>query len=44
VSDLEDFNQFSDMSLFVDHLSKIRNIERSIARKFVDGQGRTIAP
>jgi len=30
VSDLEDFNKFSDMSLFVDHPMKIKNIERSI--------------
>jgi len=30
VSDLEDFNQFSDMSLFADHRVKIKNIERSI--------------
>ena len=31
VADLEDFNHFSDMSLFVDdHAAKIRNVERSI--------------
>jgi len=31
VSDLDEFKQFSDMSLFVDdHLVKIRNVERSI--------------
>jgi hypothetical protein len=31
VSDLDEFNEFSDMSLFVDdHLVKIRNVERSI--------------
>jgi len=31
VADLEDFNQFSDMSLFVDdHPAMIRNVERSI--------------
>jgi hypothetical protein len=49
VSDLEDFNQFNDMSLFIDHPTKIRNIERSIPRNSMpwvhhDGQGRTIAP
>jgi len=27
VSHLQDFNQFSDMSLFVDHRVKIKNIE-----------------
>jgi hypothetical protein len=31
VSDLDEFNEFSDMSIFVDdHLVKIRNVERSI--------------
>jgi hypothetical protein len=49
VSDLEDFNQFNDMSLFIDHPTKIRNVERSIPRNSMpwvchDGQGRTIAP
>jgi hypothetical protein len=29
VSDMENFNQFNDMSLFIDHPTKIRNIERS---------------
>jgi hypothetical protein len=33
VSDMEDFNQFNDMSLFIDHPTKIRNVERSIPRK-----------
>ena len=33
VADLEDFNQFSDMSLFVDdYPAKIRNVERSISQ------------
>jgi len=46
VADLEDFNQFSDMSLIVDdHLAKIRNVERSIPQSSLswmrhDGQGR----
>ena len=32
VSDLDEFNEFSDMSLFIDdHLVKIRNVERSIS-------------
>jgi hypothetical protein len=49
VSDMEDFNQFNDMSLFIDHPTKIRNVERSIPRKLLlwvrhDGQGRIIAP
>jgi hypothetical protein len=49
VFDLEDFNQFNDMSLFMDHPTKIRNIEQSIPLKSLpwvrhDGQGRTIAP
>jgi hypothetical protein len=49
VSDMEDFNQFNDMSLFIDHPTKIRNVERSIPRKMLpwvchDGQGRIIAP
>ena len=35
VSDIEDFNQFNDMSLFIDHPTKIRNIERSISRKLL---------
>jgi len=48
VSDLEDFNQFSDMSLFVDHPMKIKNIERSIPQSSLpwvrpDGQGRIVA-
>ena len=48
VSDLENFNQFNDMSLFIDHPTKIRNVERSIPRNSLpwvrhDGQGRTIA-
>jgi hypothetical protein len=48
VSDLDEFNQFSDMSLFVDdHPVKIRNVERSIPQSSLpwvrhDGQGRTI--
>jgi bifunctional ADP-heptose synthase (sugar kinase/adenylyltransferase) len=45
VSDMEDFNQFNDMSLFIDHPTKIRNVERSIPRKLLpwvrhDGQGK----
>jgi hypothetical protein len=49
VSDMEDFNQFNDMSLFIDYPTKIRNVERSIPRKLLpwvchDGQGRIIAP
>jgi hypothetical protein len=49
VSDMEDFNQFNDMSLFIDHPIKIRNVERSIPRKMFpwvrhDEQGRIIAP
>jgi hypothetical protein len=49
VSDLGDFNQFNNMSLFIDHPTKIRNVDRSIPRKLLpwvhhDGQGRTIAP
>jgi hypothetical protein len=49
VSDMEDFNQFNNMSLFIDHPIKIRNVERSIPRKMLpwvrhDGQGRIIAP
>jgi hypothetical protein len=49
VSGLDDFNQFNDMSLFIDHPTKIRNVERSIPRKSLpyvrhDGQCRTIAP
>ena len=49
VSDLDEFNQFSDMSLFVDdHPVKIRNVERSIPQSSLpwvrhDGQGRTVA-
>ena len=48
VADLEDFNQFSDMSLFVDdHPVKIRNVERSIPQSSLpwvrpDGQGRIV--
>jgi hypothetical protein len=49
VSDMEDFDQFNDMSLFIDNPTKIRNVERSIPRKSLpwvrhDGQGRIIAP
>jgi hypothetical protein len=49
VSDMEDFNQFNDIFLFIDHPTKIRNVERSIPRKFLpwvhhDRQGRIIAP
>jgi len=49
VSDLDEFNEFSDMSLFVDdHPVKIRNVERSIPQKSLlwvrhDRQGRTVA-
>jgi hypothetical protein len=49
VSDLDEFNKFSDMSLFVDdHPVKIRNVERSIPQNLFpwvrhDGQGRTVA-
>jgi hypothetical protein len=49
VSDLDEFNEFSDMSLFVDdHTVKIRNVERSIPQNSFpsvrhDGQGRTVA-
>jgi hypothetical protein len=48
VFDLDEFNEFSDMSLFVDdHPVKIRNVERSIPQNSFpwvrhDGQGRTI--
>jgi len=35
VSDLEDFNEFSDISLFVDHPVKIKNIERRIPQSFL---------
>ena len=48
VADLEDFNQFSDMSLFVDdYPAKIRNVERSISESSLpwvhaDGQGRIV--
>ena len=48
VADLEDFNQFSDMSLFVDdHPAKIRNVERSIPQSSLPwvrphGQGRIV--
>jgi hypothetical protein len=49
VSDLDDFNQFNDMSLFIDHPTKIRNVEQIIPHNSLpwvrhDGQGRTIAP
>jgi hypothetical protein len=49
VSDMEDFNQFNYMSLFIDLPTKIRNVERSIPRKMFpwvrhDGQGGIIAP
>ena len=49
VSDLDEFTQSSNMSLFVDdHPIKIRNVERSIPQSSLpyvchDGQGRTIA-
>jgi hypothetical protein len=49
VSDLDEFNQFSDRSLFVDdHPVKIRNVERSVPQSSLpwvrhDGQGRTVA-
>jgi len=49
VSDLDEFNQFSDMSLFVDdHPVKIRNVERSILQSSLpwvrhDGQERIVA-
>jgi len=49
VSDLDEFNQFSDMSLFVDdHPVKIRNVERNIPQSSLpwvrhDGQGRIVA-
>jgi hypothetical protein len=49
VSDLDEFNEFSDMSLFVDdHPVKIRNVERSIPQNSFpwvrhDGQGRIVA-
>jgi hypothetical protein len=49
VSDLDEFNEFSNMSLFVDdHPVKIRNVERSISQNSFlwvrhDGQGRTVA-
>jgi hypothetical protein len=33
VSSLEDFNQFNDISLFIDHPTKIINVEQSIPRK-----------
>jgi hypothetical protein len=48
VSDLDKFNEFSDMSLFVyDHPVKIRNVERSISQNLFpwvrhDEQGRTV--
>jgi hypothetical protein len=48
VSNLDEFNEFSDMSLFVDyHPVKIRNVERSIPHNSFpwvrhDGQGRTV--
>ena len=47
VSNLEDFNKFSDLSLFIDHPLKIRNVERSITHNSLpsmrpDGQGRTL--
>jgi hypothetical protein len=49
VSDLDEFNKFSDMSLFVDdHPVKIRNVERNIPQNSFlwvrhDGQGRIVA-
>jgi hypothetical protein len=48
VSDLDEFNEFSDMSLFIhDHPVKIRNVERSIPQNSFswvrhDRQGRTV--
>ena len=48
VSDLDEFNQFSNMCLFVDdHPLKIRSVERSIPQNSLpwvrnDGQGRTV--
>jgi hypothetical protein len=49
LSDMEDFDQFNDMSLFIDNPTKIRNVEQSIPCKSLpwvrhDGQGRIIAP
>jgi hypothetical protein len=35
VSNVEDFNQFNDMSLFIAYPTKIRNVERSIPRKLL---------
>jgi hypothetical protein len=49
ISNLDEFNEFSNMSLFVDdHPVKIRNVERSIPQNSFpcvhqDGQGRTVA-
>ena len=48
VCDLDDFNEFGDMSLFTEHPLKIRNVERSIPHNSLpwvrhDGQGRTVA-
>jgi len=47
VSDLEGFNQFSDMSLFVDHPVKIKNTIKKIPLSSLpwvrpDGQGRIV--
>jgi hypothetical protein len=33
VSDMDDFIQFNDMSLFIDHSTKTRKVERSIPCK-----------
>jgi hypothetical protein len=47
VFDLEDFNQFSDMSLFTYHRVKIKSVEHSNPHNSLpwvrpDGQGKTI--
>jgi len=46
--DLEDVNQFSEMSLFTDFQENIKNVEKSIPQSSLplvrhDGQGRTVA-
>ena len=48
VMDLEDVNQFSEMSLFTNFEEKIKNVEKSIPQTSLpwvrhDGQGRTVA-
>jgi len=48
VMDLEDVNQFSEMSLFTNFQVNIKNIEKSIPQSLLpwvrhDGQGRTVA-